>query len=578
VVIGNHVADVYAEVNEQLGGVTASQEEQPSGSLLDRFIDLISGIFQPVLGVMAAVGMVKGFNVLFETLGLYPKESGTYIILNGIGDAFFTFLPIFLGFTAAQKFKVRPMVGVACGAVLCYPALQLSALSGEDAKALYTLFEGTNFASDVYMTFLGIPVISMDYMSTVIPIIFVVYFASKLEPIFNRIVPEVVKFFFVPLLTILISSVVGLLLIGPVAVFGSTPISQLVLEIRDFSPLIAGIIVGGTWQILMIFGLHWGFIPVYINNIVTMGFDNVMMPFYCASFATTGAVAAAYFRTKDEQKKLSIPAFISAFFGVTEPAVYGLLLPLRRPFIVSCIVSAAVGGYYGAMNLRKFMGGGMGPLELPAMIDESGDLGNVTVAITGIVVALILGFAGTFLFYKEPKEEEKQIEDTTTTTATISSPLAGEIRPLAECSDKAFASGALGTGVVIIPSEGVVKAPFSGRVTALFPTLHAIGLTADSGQELPIHVGIDTVQLKGNGFESLVKQKEQVTEGQELLKFDTELIQSEGYSIETPVLLTNASDEQEVIITDAGVVKHGEPLITVAHKSAAMEGDVHVTA
>jgi len=159
VVIGNHVADVYADVNEQLGGVTASQEEQPSGSLLDRFIDLISGIFQPVLGVMAAVGMVKGFNVLFETLGLYSKESGTYIILNGIGDAFFTFLPIFLGFTAAQKFKVRPMVGLACGAVLCYPALQLSALSGEDAKALYTLFEGTNFASDVYMTFLGIPAI-----------------------------------------------------------------------------------------------------------------------------------------------------------------------------------------------------------------------------------------------------------------------------------------------------------------------------------------------------------------------------------------------------------------------------------
>lgn len=470
------------------------------------------------------------------------------------------------------------MVGLACGAVLCYPALQLSTLSGEDAKALYTLFEGTNFASDVYMTFLGIPVISMDYMSTVIPIIFVVYFASKLEPVFNRIVPEVVKFFFVPLLTILISSVVGLLLIGPVAVFGSTLISQLVLEIRDFSPLIAGIIVGGTWQILMIFGLHWGFIPVYINNIVTMGFDNVMMPFYCASFATTGAVAAVYFRTKDQQKKkLSIPAFISAFFGVTEPAVYGLLLPLRRPFIVSCIVSAAVGGYYGAMNLRKFMVGGMGPFELPAMIDESGDLGNVTVAITGIVVALILGFVGTFIFYKEPQEEENQIEDVTTTTVSIASPLAGEIRPLAECSDKAFASGALGTGVVILPTEGVVKAPFSGRVTALFPALHAIGLTADSGQELLIHVGIDTVQLKGNGFEALVKQKEHISEGQELLRFDTELIHNEGFSIETPVLLTNASNKQEVEITEAGIVKHGEPLITVAHKSAASQGDVHVT-
>ena len=597
VVIGNHVADVYAEVTSLLG-TTATDEgagDQKQG-IFNRFIDLISGIFQPILGMMAAAGMIKGFNVLFKTLGLYSQDSGVYTILNGIGDALFMFLPIFLGLTAAQKFKVRPMVGLVLGAVLCYPSLQLSTLSAGDAQPLYTLFEGTPFTSAIHLTFAGLPVISMDYLSTVIPVIFVVYFASKVERFFDRIVPAVVKFFFVPMLTVLIASIVGLLLIGPVTTFGATLISEGVLALRAISPLVAGAIVGGTWQILVIFGLHWGFIPVYINNIMTLGYDNVMMPFFGATFATSGAVLAIYFRTKDKRlKDLSVPAFISGIFGITEPAIYGILLPLRRPFVISCIVSGIVGGFFGAFNLRKFMMGGMSFFELPAMIEPDGSLGNLYVAITGIVLAFVLGFVGTFIFFKDDPKAEALIdaavdetpiaaagaqhaaivEDSAETVAipdvVIASPLTGRVIPLADSADAAFASGALGLGVVVDPSEGVLVAPFDGEVTVLFPTLHALGLTSDDGQELLVHVGLNTVELDGKGFTAFVAQGDRMTKGQKLLEFDLAAIRAAGYPTETPVIVTNSKDYLDVVAEPLATVERGQALldVVVGHTSAA---------
>lgn len=332
VVIGNHVGDVYEDLTPLLGSAPAADaEDLPKGNLFDRFIDTISGIFQPVLGIMAATGMIKGFNVMFQTLGLYTTEDGIYIVPNAIGDSLFYFFPVILGYTAAQKFKVRPMVGLVLGAVLCYPSIQLSTLSADGASPLRTLFSGTMFAAPEYISFAGIPLISMDYTSSVIPVIFVVYFASKIEKLFDSFVPDVVKFFFTPMMTILISSVVGLLLIGPVTTFGSTLISEGVLALRSVSPLLAGAVVGGTWQILVIFGLHWGFIPVFINNVLTQGFDNVMMPFFACTFATTGAVAAIWVRTRDRKlKDLSLPAFISGIFG--SPS---------RPSTASCFRSSA---------------------------------------------------------------------------------------------------------------------------------------------------------------------------------------------------------------------------------------------
>ena len=302
VVIGNHVPEVFEDVMAllDLNENKASAETKKSGKLLDRAIDVVSGIFQPILGIMAACGMLKGLNTLFVTLGLYSADCGGYMIINAAGDALFTFLPLFLGYTAAKKFQLKPMLGLAIGAAMCYPGIQLSALSA-GAEAVTTVLEGTLFQSPVYIDFFGIPVISVDYTGTVIPVILTVWFASKCEKLFNRFVPDLVKFFFVPMLTLLVTLPVAMIFLGPVATFGSTLISEFTLMIREFSPLLAGAVVGFTWQILVIFGMHWGFIPVYINNVQTLGYDNVMMPFFACTFATSAVVLAMFFKTKDKR-------------------------------------------------------------------------------------------------------------------------------------------------------------------------------------------------------------------------------------------------------------------------------------
>lgn len=606
VVIGNHVPDVYADVMPLLGleegeVSQADQADTPSGSLFNRAIDVISGIFQPILGIMAACGMVKGLNALLVAMGLYTSTCGGYLVLNAIGDGLFNFLPLFLGYTAAKKFNLKPMVGLVVGAIMCYPTVQGSALSA-GGNALYTLFSGSMFESQVYTTFFGIPMIAMDYTGTVIPVIFVVYFASICDKFFRRFVPDLVKFFFVPMLTLLVAIPAGFLLIGPLATFGSTIIASVVMTVRNFSPMLAGAIVGLTWQILVIFGLHWGFIPVYINNIMTNGYDNVMMPFFACTFATSAVVLAIFFKTRNRQlKEMALPNFISGIFGVTEPAIYGILLPLKKPFVISCIAGGIGGGFLGAFNFRKFMMGGMGIFEFPAMIEPDGSMGNLIVAVIGVTISMAIGFAATMLFYKEDSavaaagavgddasgntdmatgrlgEDDKAGEEDVSAQSRkpagektpiidqveIASPIKGKILKLENVKDDAFASGVLGKGAAILPEEGKVFAPADGEVSALFPTLHAIGIKTDDGIEILIHIGLDTVQLGGEGFEAMIKQGDRVKKGQLLVTFDREFITGKGYCLETPVLITNTDSFLDVVETSKDRVDAGENLLNV---------------
>ena len=581
VVIGNHVAEVYADVCTIAGLETKSssneEEEKAKGNLFNRAIDIVSGIFQPILGVMSACGMLKGFNALFLALGLYKSSSGISILLNGIGDALFMFLPLFLGFTSAKKFNLKPMLGLAIGAAMCYPALQLSTLSN-NAEPLYTLFKGTIFASNVYINILGIPIISMDYTSTVIPVIFIVYFASKCEKFFNKIIPDLVKFFIVPMLVLLVSLPIGFLIIGPITMFGSMIISQVVFAVRNVSPLIAGTIVGGTWQILVIFGMHWGFIPVYINNMVTLGYDNIMMPFFGCTFATAGVLLAIFVKTKDKKlKEMALPNFISSIFGVTEPAIYGITLPMKKPFIISCIVGALVGGFYGHFNFRKFFAGGMGIFEFPAMINPDGTSGNIIVAVSGAVLAILLGFIITLFTYKdkeknaeitEAEENKENVNDKNKSSLLnkeiISSPFKVKLLKLKDSKDEAFGSESLGKGSLIIPEEGKAVSPINGTVTTVTPTLHAIGLTSDSGIEILIHIGINTVELKGKYFKSDLKEGDKVSIGDTLLEFDIDSIVKEGYLIESPVIVVNTDEYLDVLEIESDVnVNYKDSILTV---------------
>lgn len=571
VVIGNHVADVFDAINRQLGDFTPQEESGEHKKAIDRLIDLVSGIFQPVLGIMAAAGMLKGLNVLFSVMGLYSDSSGAYIIIAGMSDALFMFLPVFLGYTSAQKFKLKPFVGVLIGLALCYPSLQLSAIA-ETAKPLYTLFNHTIFASPIYLDFFGIPVITMDYTSTVLPVIFIVYIAAKFEKIFNKVIPDVIKFFTVPMLTLFCSMILGLIVIGPVVTFASTLIAEGILAVRNFSPILSGALVGFFWQIMVIFGVHWGLIPIYINNIMTLGYDNVMMPFFATTFAQTAVVVAIMLKTKNKKlKEMAFPAAVSAFFGVTEPAIYGITLPLKKPFIISCIASAIAGAYFGYANLREYIFGGIGIFEFPAMINpETHGMGDIVVGMIGAGIAMVIAFVATMITFKDPEEAIVVENGTETKSATpsqintnmtVNSPIEGEIVPLEQIEDAAFAQGLLGLGVGILPTKGEVVAPFDGVLVTLFPTKHALGLISDEGMEILIHIGLNTVQLEGQYFESFVEQGEHVVKGQKLLSFDYEKIQAAGFSIITPVIVTNSSDYLDILPTDQTEVTQTQTLL-----------------
>lgn len=566
VVIGNHVSEVYADVM-QAAGISENNhgdEKVKHKNLFDALIDTISGIFQPILGILTAAGMLKGLNALFLALGWYADTSGTAIFMNTIGDTLFMFLPIVLGYTAAKKFGLKLFVGLVIGAALCYPAIQLSALSGA-GEPLYTLFAGTVIESPIYMEIFGIPVISMDYTSSVIPVILICYFASKCQKVLNKIIPETLKFFFVPMLTLFVSLFFGFILIGPVATFGSNMIAQGIMNVRDFSPMVAGALVGGFWQVLVIFGLHWGFIPIYINNIATLGFDNVMMPFFGTTFAQTAVVIAMLIKTKDRNlKNLCFPAAISGIFGVTEPAIYGITLPRKKPFIISCIASAIAGGFLGYGNLREFVIGGLGIFEFPAMVDPAtNNMDSLYVGVIGAVIAMVVGFVLTLIFFKDEEIKEKTIETPVKELLdkeVIYMPLSGTVHPLSEVKDAAFSQGILGKGLAIEPKVGEVLSPVNGVITTLFPTLHAISITSDSGVEVLIHVGMDTVQLDGKYFTPYVQQGERVTIGQKLMEFDMDAIREVGYPLITPVVITNTDQYLDILETG---LKSNEELLTI---------------
>lgn len=437
------------------------------------------------------------------------------------------------------------------------------------------------FSSPVYIDFFGIPIISVDYTGTVIPVILAVWFASKCEKLFNKFIPDLVKFFFVPMLTLLVTLPVAVLFLGPIATFGSTLISEFTLAIRSFSPLLAGAVVGATWQILVIFGMHWGFIPVYINNVMTLGYDNVMMPFFACTFATSAVVLAIFFKTKDKQlKEMAIPNFISGIFGVTEPAIYGILLPLKKPFILSCIAGGIGGAFYGHFNFRKFILGGMGIFELPNMMNPDGTMGNIIVAFVGIGITMVIAFALTMIFYKDKEPaviaDGAANEPTAETGASaqdeesagkkeisIASPLKGRLMKLSDVQDEAFSSGALGNGVAVMPEEGALYAPADGTISAFFPTGHAIGMTTADGVELLMHVGMDTVQLEGKGFTPLAKAGDTVKKGQKLLEFDIDLITEAGFSLVTPVLVANTAEYADVIPAEKRNISVGEEMIEI---------------
>ena len=563
VVIGNHVPLVYADVCELAGISNGTQqvEEAPQG-LFNKLIDIISGCFQPILGPLCAAGIIKGLNALLVfILGSSFSNSGTYMILNAIGDSIFNFLPIILGYTAAKKFNVNVIVGMIIGATLCYPTIQTDTLSAV-GKAIGTL----PFIGSYYTKFIGIPFVSGNYTSTVVPVICIVALVAQIQKIAKKFVPEMLQNFFVPFFVLIISLPIGLLVIGPVVSLLTTVLSNMFAGLYAFSPIVTAFVIGALWQCLVIFGLHWALVPMAMVNIGNLGYDTILPGMLGTTFAATGVLAAMYLKLKDENKKaLAIPGVISAFCGVTEPAIYGFLLPEKTPFVFSCIGGAVGGAIMGTVAVKQYVIGGLGIFSVVNFISPKGNATGMIVSLIAGAVSLVVGFILTMIFYKTNDQQVENKEVTKLEEETILSPIKGEVKPIEESSDAAFASGALGKGVVILPEEGKVYAPVTGTVTVLFPSLHAIGITSDAGVELLIHIGINTVQLNGEGFTAHIKQGDQIKQGQLLVEFDMNKIKEAGYSLETPVLVTNYADLKEVKNTNASSVQLQETLIEVKY-------------
>lgn len=594
VVIGNEVADVYDAVLKEGGFPGGGQVPDDDGaddnsSFIDKAVALISGIFTDILAPLSAGGIIKGLVVMCASLGWLSNTSGAYQILYAIGDSIFFFLPVFLGFTAARRFHMNQFIGAAIGATLTYPSMVALASS---KTILSTLFKGTAFASEVHTTFFGIPVITMNYSSTVLPVIFTVWFASIIEHWAKKWVPTVVQMFLVPVVTMIIALPVAFIVIGPVMTWVGDAIGAVIQGIYNFSPIVAGILIGALWQVLVIFGVHWGIAAVATADLAALGYDPIVAFACMVCYAQVGVVLAMIKQTKDKKlKETATGAFFSGLFGVTEPAIYGVTLPRRIPFILSCIGGAISGAVIGAFHSVLYMLPAMGIFAIPAYVNpKGGSMIPVIGVIVAAVVAFIAGFVLQLIFGKKSVDAEynkkqaqkvaeavneatevannpivaaSENEEKLNPSTKLVSPLNGDVKPLSEIKDEVFSSGAMGQGVAIEPSEGVLHAPADGKIALVFPTGHAIGINTTDGAEVLMHIGMDTVNLQGKGFKTLVQKGQEVKAGDPLVEFNIKDIKAAGYEVTTPVVVTNSKKYESVNQVANGAVKVGQEILSL---------------
>lgn len=580
VVIGAEVSEVYSailSVSSVKGCAEESAESKKKG-VLGTFISAVTGVFVPLLPLMSATGLIKGMLMLLSALGVLSAKSGTYQILYGTSDAFFFFLPVLIGFTAARKSGASEVTGIMIGLALCSPTLTNIAPSVIDSSGEKVAL-GAIFGLKYYATLFGVPVImpgSGNYTSTVVPIILIVYFSAFVEKRAQKIIPREIKSFAVPLFSFLFALSSGLIIIGPLSAIITDIIGSLIAALFSRVPILGGAIVGGFWQVLVIFGLHWSIIPLRLINLASDGFDMVLTPYFVASFACLAAAFAVAIRTRDRQtKSLALPAIISAFTGITEPALYGITLPRKRPFVFSCIASAAGGMFLSATKTYAYISGGLGVFGFSdfIMTEEYAEkagipldvAGGVVRAGIGAAIAMAISFSLTMIFWRENiSAEEESCESEA--KSTIYSPMSGKVIALSEIEDEAFSDSGLGVGVAIEPVEGVVYSPVDGVVSVLPSTFHAACITGKNGEMVLIHIGYNTAELCGKGFSACVEEGAVVKKGDKIITFDIDAIKNAGYSLVTPVVIGNTDDYTDVqtLVSPNATVRTGDTVLVLS--------------
>lgn len=585
VVIGDNVPKVHAELIRHLPDAASSSAGQDGGqqgevpNLFNRFIQMISSIFLPVVWPLAGAGLFKAFLVLFTTLGWMDPESQTYLIWDAAADALFYFLPLFLAVTAAKRFGANQFIAMAIAAALVYPSIVALNESGEP------------------VFFMGIPVVIMSYTSSVLPILVATWLLGYLERLLDRLLPSAFRNFLKPLLCLAVMVPFILITVGPITTFASQGVASGVTWLFETVPWLGGAVMGGLWQVFVMFGLHWGFVPVFLNNLGTAGYELMLAPLVPAVLAQAAATLAVSIRTRSAaRRQIAGPAALSGVLaGVTEPSIYGVNLPLKKPFYFG-IVGGAIGGAIAAAGgsaATSFVFASA--LALPAFLE----VGSFTLLLVGTGVSMLTAFTLTFIFMdredsdnasdavvaapavdqsaprpQDPSSPTGEMNSlgssgaqataaTTKATPDVVAPVSGRIVALEDIPDKVFASGALGSGVGIVPDENVVRAPISGKVVSVARSGHAFGLKSEDGVELLVHIGIDTVELKGEHFTVAVTKGDVIQAGTELATVDFQGVKNAGYDTTTMVTVTNTAKLQEVTPAATGPVDVGEPVIVV---------------
>ena len=551
VIIGSDVQSVYRPLME-LAGLkedAGANAEEPHQSPLAKLLSIISGIFTPILPIITAAGMIKAVLSILVVFKIVTTKDQNYQVLNFIGDAGFYFLPVFLGGTAAKQFKANTYLGMLMGATLLHPTF----------TAMVANFKETGAGIELF----GIPFSPVGYSSTVIPVILGVWFMSYVERFADRISPKAIKFFSVPLITALITSIVMFSALGPIGSIIGQYLGDFFRWLEEFGPWVVPTVVGIFSPFLVMTGTHYGLVSIGINNRMTLGYDTVVQPGMLASnVAQGGAALAIAFKTKDTDKKaLATSAGITAVCGITEPALYGVTLQNRAAMIGTMVAGGIVGFFLGIMNARNFTGGSPGLLTIMAYVGEN-TFYYLYVAIAGLVMSVALSFIITYFLYKDEEGVELTSEEVVPTEA-LAAPVAGKVVPLAKVEDEIFSSEMLGKGIAILPEENIVKSPVKGEIVTIFDTQHAIGLKTDDDVEVLIHIGIDTVNLKGQHFKALAKVGDRVEVGTPIMEVDFAAVKEAGYDIITPVIVTNSAAFKNILGTDQEHATSGDLVVTI---------------
>lgn len=550
VVIGSDVSNVCDEIRK-LGNfsetVTAKSEEKVS--LINKILGAITAIFQPVIPAICGAGMLKAVLAILNALKWVETGSQSYVLISMFADAAFYFLPIYLAFSSAKRFGCNPFIAAVLGGILIHPT-----------------FTGLVSAGEA-VTYFGLPIKLVSYGSSVAPAILIVWVQSYVEKFAKKISPNAVKVFLVPLIVFLIMAPLALIVIGPIGSYIGAALYYVFDFLNNQARWVMPVLMGTLTPLFVMTGMHYSFASVQLAQYATLGYGTLLGPGMLASnISQAGSCFAVALRTKDkEMKSTAISAGTTALFGITEPALYGVTMKLKKP-LWAVMLSGAIAGLWGGLtNMRTYASATAGITALPVYICD--DLSNVRNAVICIIIALVASFVLTLIFGFDTSANE---EDKATTTSeplnksvSVKAPLSGEVVKLSEVNDEVFSKEIMGKGAAIKPSDGKVYAPFNGVVNTVFPTKHAIGLTSDDGVEVIIHLGLDTVELQGESFETFVKDGDKVTAGQKLAQVDLEAIKKKGYDTITPIVVTNSNNFVDVVETENKEVKANDELLKV---------------